>query len=227
MASFFEAASPFGTLSCWEPQTGGGKEKTKTRASVLGADGDECAHVDHDKRESVSATYVSTGSGQTLSVPSVGDVLNGYMVDNVSVNYAAQDVPTMTVSGHKHLDTADGASGHSDMRTYSPTVSLPLVAIGVPDAIGPLSTTGARSASYSLSCTHIDEFGGQAKHVAADNHDGVEQVTMESVEAITVTDSNGDWTVESESDSKTNNAATANTVTATKHIDHDTPSSGS
>ena len=76
MASFFEAASPFGTLSGWEPQTGGGKEKTKTRASVLGADGDECAHVDHDKRESVSATYVSTGSGQTLSVPSVGDVLN-------------------------------------------------------------------------------------------------------------------------------------------------------
>lgn len=224
-ATFFEAESPFGALSGWTPQQAGGKDKTKTRASVLGADGDESAHVDHDNRETVSATYASTGSGQTLTIPAFGAVLNGYMVDSVNVTYAAQDVPQMTVAGHKHLDTATGASGHSGMRTYAGTVTLPNVALGVPDAIGPLSTTGARSASYSLSGTHIDEFGGQGKHVAADNHDGVETVTMESIEAITVTDSGNDWTVESDSDSKSNNAATANTVTATKHIAHVTSSS--
>ena len=217
-ASFFEAESPFGSLTGWEPQQGGGVEKTKTRNSILGKDGDEVKHKDHDQRHNVSCDYAFTGSGQTLVVPAAGAVLNGYMVDNVNVNYAAQEVPKMTMTGHKHVDTATGASGHSNMRTYTGTVQLPAVELGVPDTLGPLSTVGARSASYSLSCTHIDEYGGQAKHVAADNHDGVESVSMESVEDITVTDSNGDWTIEDDSDGKSNDAATAHTVTATKHI---------
>lgn len=223
---FFGATSPFGDLSSdgWEPQDGGGPTTTKTRASALGADGDEIRHADHEEQDEVSCTYVSTATTGNLTLPSVGGLMGGYMIENLTVNYGAE-FPTMTLNGRKYKNIMTGAYGN--LRTYSPSITLPAVAIGVPSAIGPVTCDGARSASYSLSVTAVNEIGGADKLVGANSHDGVETITVESVETITYTDTNGDWTAESKGDGKTNNGATVNSLTLTKHIAHDVEESNS
>lgn len=219
---FFEAASPFGPLADWEPQEGGSPTKSKERASALGADGDEFRHVDHDERDAVTANYVARKTSSTFAVPPAGSVLNGYVVESVTVNYS-QDFPTLALSGHKHTRTATGA--HSDMRTYSPSIDLPAVALGVPSEIGHVSCDGARSISYELTCNHIDEIGGDDTLVGAENHDGTETLTIESVCEITVDGTDPDaanWTQTSLGKNKTNNAATVNSLTLVRHLAHDT-----
>ena len=221
---FFEAASPFGALADWEPQEGGSPTKTRERASALGADGDEFRHADHDERDTVTANYVAKKTTGNFDVPAAGSVLNGYVVESVTVNYS-QDFPTLALSGHKHTRAASGA--HENMRTYSPSIDLPAVALGVPSEIGHVSCDGARSISYELTCNHIDEIGGDDTLVGADNHDGTETLTIESVCAITVdgTDADaGNWTQTNSGKNKTNNAATVNSLTLVKHLAHDTPS---
>lgn len=225
---FFEAASPFGELAGWEPQDGGGDTTTKDRASALGADGDEFRHADHNEQKSVSATYVPDGTAtDKLAVPKAGSVLNGWVVDSVSLAYS-QEFPVLTVNGHKRTKVVSGA--YANMRTYSPTVDLPYVALGVPDQIGPVKCEGARSATYELSCTHVPEVGGQDYLVGADNHDGVETLTVESVCAVTVDSSfagKDEWTDTSRAKNKSNSAATVNQVTLVRHLKHDAASTGS
>ncbi len=222
---FFEAASPFGELAGWEPQDGGGDTTTKDRASALGADGDEFRHADHNEQKTVSATYVPDGTvTDKLAVPKAGSVLNGWVVDSVSLAYS-QEFPTLTVNGHKRTKVVSGA--YANMRTYSPTIDLPYVALGVPDQIGPVKCEGARSATYELSCTHVPEVGGQDYLVGADNHDGVETLTVESVCAVTVDSSfvgKDEWTDTSRAKNKSNNGATVNQVTLVRHLAHDVAS---
>ncbi len=225
---FFEAASPFGELAGWEPQDGGGDTTTKDRASALGADGDEFRHADHNEQKTVSATYVPDGTAtDKLAVPKAGCVLDGWVVDSVSLAYS-QEFPVLTVNGHRRTKVVSGA--YANMRTYSPTIDLPYVALGVPDQIGPVKCEGARSATYELSCTHVPEVGGQDYLVGADNHDGVETLTVESVCAVTVDSAFADkdkWTDTSRAKNKSNSGATANQVTLVRHLAHDAASAGS
>ncbi len=225
---FFGAGSPFGAITGWVAQDGGGVTKTRERASVLGADGDECRHVDWNEQHSTSCVYIPADSvtSGNLTIPSVGGLLNGYVVDSVSVAYS-QDVPKMTVTGHKAvLKTADA---YANLRTYSPTIGLPFVALGVPDALGHVACDGARSATYELACNHVAETGGQGCVVGADNHDGTETLTIESVCAITPDAADGDaanWTETNDAQTKSNSAATVNSRTFVKHIAHDDTGSG-
>ena len=222
---FFEAASPFGTLTGWEPQDGGGDTTSKDRASALGADGDEFRHVDHNEQKSVSATYVPDGTVTTnLTIPAAGSVLNGWVIDTVSVAYS-QEFPVMTITGHKRTNVVSGA--YSNMRTYSPSIDIPYVALGVPDQIGPLKCEGARSATYELACTHVPEVGGQDYLVGADNHDGVETLSAESVCALSIDSTFADkdeWTDTSKAKNKSNSGATANQITLVRHLPHDVSS---
>ena len=82
---FFEANSPFGTLTDWEPQSGGNATVTEQRASALGADGDEIRGKGYDKREAVTGNYVSKATSGNLAIPDVGGMLNGYLLENVQV----------------------------------------------------------------------------------------------------------------------------------------------
>lgn len=220
---FFGAGSPFGEIAGWVAQDGGGVTKEKERASVLGADGDEVRHVDWNEKHTTSCVYIPADSvpGGSFSIPSVGGLLNGYVVDSVSLAYS-QDVPKLTVNGHKAVLKTENA--YADMRTYSPSVDLPFVALGVPDKIGHVSCDGARSATYELSATHVEETGGQGYLVGADNHDGTETLTFESVCAIEpdggVPDAAG-WTATSDAKTKSNSAATVNGLTLVKHLKHD------
>ena len=226
---FFGAGSPFGAITGWVAQDGGGVTKTKERASVLGADGDEIRHVDWNEQHSTSCVYIPADSvtSGNFTIPSVGSILNGYVIDSVQVAYS-QDVPKMTVTGHKAILKTTGA--YANMRTYSPTIDLPFVALGVPDALGHVACDGARSATYELAMNHVAETGGQGYLVGANNHDGTETLTIESVCAITPDNTNSDaanWTATNDAQTKSNSAATVNSLTLVKHIAHDSTGSGS
>lgn len=222
---FFEAESPFGALAGFEPQDGGGDTTTKDRASALGADGDEFRHKDHNEQKSVSATYIPDGTvTTTLTIPAAGSVLNGWVVDRVALAYS-QEFPVLTIDGHKRTKVVTGAL--ANMRTYSPTIDLPYVELGVPDQIGPLKCEGARSVTYELACTHVPEVGGQDYLVGANNHDGVETLTAESVCALTIDstfEDKDEWTDTSKGKNKSNSAATVNQMTLVRHVAHDVAS---
>lgn len=223
---FFGAGSPFGAIPGWVAQDGGGVTKTKERASVLGADGDEARHVDRNEQHSTSCVYIPDDSvtGGSFVLTPVGGLLNGYVIDSVSLVYS-QDVPKLTVTGHKAV--LKTANAYASLRTYSPTIDLPFVALGVPDALGHVSCNGARSATYTLACTHVSETGGQGYLVGANNHDGTETLTIESVCAITLDADDDDaasWTATNDARTKSNSAATVNSLTLVKHIAHDTGS---
>ena len=223
---FFEATSPFGTIAGFEPQDGGGETTDKERASALGADGDEFRHVDHNENKSVTATYIPDGTVTTnFTIPAAGSLLNGYVVDSVSLAYS-QEFPVLTLTGHKKTKVVTGA--YANMRTYSPTIDLPYVVLGVPDQLGPIKCEGARSATYELTCNHVEEVGGEDYLVGADNHDGTETLTVESVCALTIDSTFADkdeWTATSSAKNKSNSAATANNMTLVRHLAHDTSGS--
>ena len=225
---FFEATSPFGTIAGFEPQDGGGETTDKERASALGADGDEFRHVDHNENKSVTATYIPDGTVTTnFTIPAAGSLLNGYVVDSVSLAYS-QEFPVLTLTGHKKTKVVTGA--YANMRTYSPTIDLPYVVLGVPDQLGPIKCEGARSATYELTCNHVEEVGGEDYLVGANNHDGTETLTVESVCALTIDSTfeyKDEWTATSSAKNKSNSAATANNMTLVRHLAHDTSGSGS
>ena len=219
---FFEATSPFGAITGFEPQDGGGETTDKERASALGADGDEFRHVDHLENKSVSATYVPDGTVTTnFTIPAAGSVLNGYVIDSVSLAYS-QEFPVLTLNGHKRTKVVTGA--YANMRTYSPTIDLPYVALGVPEQLGPIKCEGARSATYELTCNHVEEIGGEDYLVGADNHDGTETLNVESVCALTIDstfEDKDEWTATNSAKNKSNSAATANSMTLVRHLAHD------
>lgn len=213
MADFANAASAFGTLTGWEAQNGGDPTITKTRGSALGANGDECRHTDHSVKETVSCDYVADDAQDSATIPKYGEILNGYHIDSVHVEWSPQDFPKLKVTGHRH----DGEN-HKPCRVYQGSIQSISTALGVPSSIGPLSSTGATGASYDLTANHNDQPGLDAKIVGSGNYDGSETINMESVEDITVTDSSGEYTVESAASNRSNTDFTKKSKTVTRHF---------
>lgn len=215
---FFEASSPFGTLTGWTPQTGGTKNVTKQYATVLDEEGNFAAGQNYDEKEEMSCTYKAGASGATI--PSVGDILNGYHVDSVSVTFSQNDFVQMTVTGHKHTGT--GAAVDSGCRKYAPSIGT-VGGFGCPSSIGPFTlgeqAVGIRSIQYSLQTNHVDELDGAGKHFKGDNYDGTETLSIELTGEGTFAES-GDWHLDSNGVNKGNTVATTSSASFTKHISH-------
>lgn len=238
MIEYFNATSPFGNFTGWAVTNGANPTTTKQRAQALGADGDELRHKGYDKRQTLSATYTSTlipGSTATyLTLPSVGTVVNGAHIDSISVAYSQTGFPTLTVSGHKHLDGNAHVAG--GCRTYAASVQLPAVEFGVPSVIPNVGTgagnafalddeaeIGMRSLTYTLGLQHVDDLDGQGEHLAGDNYDGVETLAIELTGTGTLgTDFEigDDWFDDSIGETPSNTAATTTSLSLSHHVAH-------
>lgn len=233
--TFFDPQDVFGLASSngWALQSGGNRQESVDTSRALGADGDEIAAVDHGRKEQVTCSYVSAATSGNLAIPNVGAILGGtgaapgWHVDSVKVGYSQTGLPTLEVSGHKHLTGAADAG----CRTYSATVTLPAQAIGVPREIAGVyaldtdAPCAMRSMSYTLTCSHVEEQDCNGDNLASDNHDGVETVEIE-VTGVAASASDlgaGDgWHVDSLSVSDQSNTGAAKTsLTLSKHIAHD------
>ena len=228
---FFEANSPFGNLTNWEPQSGGNATVTEQRASALGRDGDEIRGKGYDKREAVTGNYVSTATSGNLALPDVGGLHNNYLLESLQVSYSNTGFPTMTASGHKHLD----GNADANTRVYKPSVVLPATDLGAPliikdtenNTVFSLTEAAAfsvRSLQYQLQINHVDELKANGTHLAGDNYDGVETLTIEfsgsGTKGTDFTVDETNWHLDSNGKNESNTGMTTQSITLTRHIPH-------
>ena len=256
--AFFKPVSVIGDLTDWELQTGGNPTIARQRAQALKKNGDQLNAVQFGAQisytENFTAKKVTTNpaSGQTghdntlsaganLAVPFPGKIMNGAHVDSITVTYNQQGFPTLAVPSHKHANVNGTAENHDACRVYKPTVVLPARPIGVPSTLKDVNNTtiftcptgvGMRSLVYSLQPTHVDEPDGDGGHLAGQNHDGVETITLEFTGAVDVGDLQiaAGWMLpDNDADGQGNTQATTKSITITKHIPFDeteTPTGG-
>lgn len=213
---FFQASDPL-KLTGWKAQSGGAPTETEQNAVALGEDGDKIAEHGYDEKREISIAYVATASG--AKIPSVGSVVEGWHIDSVTVNWANNDWPKMTVAAHRH-----GSAAHDAARKYAPTVGT-VGGWGCPTSLGPFSLgtgsgCGVRSISYKIQVNHVDELNETGGHLAGDNYDGTEQVTVETTGPFEFAAGSDGWHLDSHGQSKSNTAATTSSATYTKHLAH-------
>jgi len=176
-----------------------------------------------------------TGAADTggYTIPNVGVISGGAHIDNVQVAYSQTGFPTMAVASHKHANAAGTLQTHDNCRVYTKTVVLPLRAIGVPSTLKDVDNNtiftcpagiGMKSLTYALAVTHTDEPDGDGGHLAGQNRDGVETLTIEFTGKVIISELqiHGSWMLpDSDNDSMGNTAATTKSITLTKHIAYD------
>lgn len=229
---FFNPDSIIGELADWEIQEGSNPSVSRQRAQALKSNGDELASVQYGAQIAYSMNYkAKTVAGDAgLTVPAVGKIMNGKHVDSVEVGYSQTDFPTLAVAAHAHAVVDGTEEAHDDCRVYTPGVVLPPRAIGVPSTLKDTDGTtiftcpdgvGMRSLTYALAVNHIDEPNGEGGHLAGQNHDGTETITLEFTGEVDIADLAIDagWKLpDTSSLGKTNSGAHTTSVTITRHI---------
>lgn len=192
------------------------------RSSGIGATGDEVANQLYDGRETLVETYkLFAGTG---TLPILGTVVDTSLwhIDSFSLTLSATDWPVLTINAHKHK----GGVGHTDMRTYTPSITAPTAAWGIPEAplgitVGTLTTVGVSSVEYNFSVTHVDELAGDGKQIGAQNRDGVETLSCSYVGTTTPTPPTADWDAMETGTSASNEAATGGNAAWEHHVTAD------
>lgn len=215
---FFQASDPL-KLTGWKAQTGGAPTDTEQNQVALGEDGDKIAERGYDKKSAISVSYVAVLSNAVI--PPAGDIVQGWHIDSVTVNWVNNDWAKMTVAAHKH-----GSADHDATRKYEPTIGK-VGGWGCPTSLGPFtlganSGCGVRSVSYTLQANHVDEPNEVGEHLAGNNYDGTEQLTVETTGPFDFAAGSDGWHLDSAGKSKTNTGATTSSATYTKHLAHKT-----
>ena len=231
---FFNPDSVIGELADWEIQEGSNPNVTRQRAQELKANGDELQSVQYGAQIAYSMNYKGKKvTGDALVIPAPGSIKNGKHVDSVEASYSQTDFPTLAVAAHAHAAVDGTSEAHDECRVYTPGVILPPRAIGVPstlkDTDGETVFTcpegvGMRSLTYSLAVNHIDEPDGEGGHLAGQNHDGTETVTLEFTGEVDIADLDigESWKLpDTEGKTRTNTGAHTSSVTLTRHIGFD------
>lgn len=232
---FAPVAKVISGLASWELQTGANPSLTRQRAQALGSDGDEIASVQYGAQIAYSETGIAKVTTGNLAIPRAGQVVNGCHIDSIEVRYGQTSIPQLSINSHQHATVAGVAQTHDECRSYAGTVVLPARAIGVPTTLSDNADTpntiftlpagcGMRSLTYSLSLNHVDEPDSAGDHLAGDNYDGVETLTLEFTGAIVISELDIDTTnwklPDSDADSASNTGATTKTITLTRHLKH-------
>lgn len=227
--AFFNPTTLAGLLTGWEIQTDQ-ITTSRQRAQALGAEGDEIASQLFDQKTTISIPFVATSA--SAAVPKAGQIIGGFHIDSVTVNFSNTAFVTMTLAGHKH-----GSSNHSACRTYTGSLTTIGVMFGCPAAPLGFATlptgAGVRSYTYTLTTNHVDELGSQGNYLASDNYDGTETAEIElcdtcDVAADTTIPSDSDeravrpWTLVTNGHNRGNTQAEASSGTVERHIKHDT-----
>jgi hypothetical protein len=192
--------------------------KGSQRASGIGATGDEVANALYDTRETLTETYKLFAGTGTLPVLGTVIATGDWHIDSVRVSLSATDWPTLTITAHKHTDGV----GHASMKTYTPSITAPTAAWGVPEApfgitVGTLTTVGVSSAEYNFSVTHVDELAGDGKQLGGQNRDGVETLSVTYVGTTTPAGPDG-WDEMETGTNASNEAASGGSASWEHHV---------
>lgn len=217
--------------SHWTFQDGGGISTSSQRDSDLKADGDELASTLHNKRSSTSFVYVHDGESDFYEYPKIGLVSGGWHVDSFRCVWSRDRARAhLTVNCHRH---DQGVNHTTAPRKYSATLTaIPVASFGVPSVftggtgknaftLSANAVIDLRSATYEVSCNHIDEPGRLGNTLASQNHDGVESLEIELTGAPTADDYTTDWQLPSSSKTPSNSGVTTASLSLEHHIAHD------
>lgn len=226
--NFFNPSAPAGIVaSMWDVQSS--KPSTsRERISILGPDGDETASMLYGERETITLScQCNAKAGGAITAPSIGEVVNGYHIDSVSLTFNATAAPTMDVSAHKHATGASHNAAHRKYSIPSDILSTLKGGVGVPTGIAGLSldadlADGFSQVTIALAANHVEApyVGTPPAIPASDNHDGSITITAEVIgDTIPAAPDGFDKTEESTSNGNTTNDTCS--VTFVKHIAHD------
>ena len=231
---FFSPDSVIGKLADWEIQSGSNPSLSRQRAQALKDNGDEMKAVQFGAQYSYQMNYkAKTLTGDALTVPGAGEIINGVHVDTITVSYSQQDFPALEVAAHAHAKVDGTQEDHDACRVYTGTVVLPPRPIGIPLTLkektgGTVFTcpegVGMRSLVYALATNHIDEPDGDGNHLAGQNHDGTETLTLEFTGEVDVDDleiGSGWMLPDSDNKGRSNTGVHTTSITITKHIGYD------
>lgn len=227
--NFFSPGVPTGILdSMWEIQTANPSTASE-RAAALGTDGDEVASLLYGERTTLAINAKATAAaGTALEIPSVGDIVEGYHIDSVTLNYSATDWPTIDLSCHQHSLGNSHGSPHRKYSIPDAIASTLTGGIGVPAGAAGLSmgslAGGLTSLSIALTANHVEAayVGNPPTIPASDNHDGTLTITAEAIGDSAPTVAAGmtyDKTEQSKSAGNSTNDTTS--ITYIKHLGHD------
>lgn len=161
-----------------------------SRAQGLNAVGDESASKTYDGKTVGSVVLECQTETGNLSLPNVGGVSGGYLVENWSLVYSPTGWPRLTINLHNHDDNA-----HADGNKFAPSLTCP-AQFGCPSTLG-FSTTdtdvGVRGITYTLGCQHVDENDGVGAHLAGASRDGAETLAVEFTKVPADMTGPADW----------------------------------
>lgn len=186
-----------------------------------------CESVAYNERVELSARYkfcVGGGNfGAALNLIKVGDVLNAYLITNISVSTSNSGEPEVSFTAHQHDDNA---------HTSESTFSIPAAVITLLDSEYSLNTAidffgkdaagtiGAQSSTLTLSCEHADVQDGNGDHLAGANFNGRIEASVEYVGA-TSAEPDAPWIRDSLGNGRENSAAQTSSISAHQNLIRD------
>lgn len=206
--------------SDWEIQNNN-DSKTSQQATNAKADGDvKCVH-NHTVSNTLTVTAKSCKAEGNLSLPTL-TVKAGWYIENVRLVYSGVDYPTLSVTAHKHDNTAHPAVAN----TYTTALTFP-AQFGVPNKItGAFDASSATLAmptnlTFTLSCAH-DDFSPGGVLAASGSRAGQETIELEFMgNPDTALSLSQGWAIISDSAAESNSTANTRTITITRYISKD------
>lgn len=194
---------------------------SQQRAQAVDKHGDEKSSTLYGGQDSITETFKIYQESGTFSIANIvpGTVQDGYHVDNLTVTYTPTDYPEVSISAHKHTDTADGVTSHGTTHrkaTASLTLPAGFGACGIAALVGVSDASIAVSgATYTIGITHEDATDCGGAYLASENRDPVETLAVNFV-GIAEPEMDG-WDMTASSEDRSNTAAETSSFTFEKH----------
>ena len=240
---FFAPTNPFATLEEeWELQNNNASDAFQM-ATALRKDGDFLRGSQHDGKKTISLSFISKkvdgdfslqlNNAATLAAGIVATVDSlAYHIDTIGISYSQTAQPKLDISAHAHLSGKGhgpaASGGDGGCRVYLPSLAFPALDIGCPTTLGAAFTLSEscqlalRSVNYRLQVNHVDVPDRIGQHLAGDNHDGTETLSVE----FTGEFDDGDFTLgagwfrDSTATPRNNTGVNTTTLQLTHHVAH-------
>lgn len=240
---FFAPANPFSTLEDeWELQKDDESDAWQL-ATSLRKDGDFLRGAQHDAKRTLALSFIGkkTDGNFSLQLGNAAALAAGvvaaveslyYHIDGITIAYSQSAQPRLDISGHAHLDGKGhgpkASGGDGGCRVYLPSPTFPALDIGCPATLGAAFTLSEecqlalRSVSYQLRVNHVDVPDRIGRHLAGDNHDGTETLSVEFTGAF----GDGDFTLgagwfrDSSATPRSNTGVNTTKLQLTHHVAH-------
>jgi len=167
MATFGAGTSKWGTLAGWALNSTDNPSESK-RETAHGPDNNAIASELYDKRTDISETFRAILRGATApTVPANIGMLNDLPMTSLNITTTKEDFATMVVSGHEHVDGADGGTS-GVCREVAHGITLDN-AFGV-SLFGFTGVDEAIESSCNIECEHAEVPDAEGNTAAGENH---------------------------------------------------------